>query len=406
MAIEIGVKRVRGEEKGSVVVPKALRIDPMLASFTEGAEYLSGDAKVHMLALANFSPPFEAPSLPKIIEEICLLRKSPIPFTAIHAIVPGIDAMIEELKKMEKTTQVCVVGRLLSELHAVDKYARVAEKMPTGSWKELPASPMLHEVVTRHFGHLRKDKLLGDGSFGKVFSTKNDTFLAVKEIVSTCSRDLLELELVVSQLVKSKAAGIFLVTGEDRHFYLMKRVLAENLDKYEPRGTSFSASEIRTIASDVLPDLNELHKNGFVFCDVKPSNIVLGDSGATLLDYGFVAVKGERVTRGTRHFASPEHARAFDDSELFRAHPSWDCWSLGMSLLELSIGDHSLSDLCVDSKLRSDSSAFTARLQTYIEKASLSSNPTLVTLIQGLLTLDPKKRMTAEEAMRLLKEDE
>jgi len=84
-----------------------------------------------------------------------------------------------------------------------------------------------------------------------------------------------------------------------------------------PRGSLAAALplpllELAQVAAEVADGLDALHAAGIVHRDVKPSNVLLGDDGAALADFGLArGVDSTQLTRegqlvGTAHYLAPE----------------------------------------------------------------------------------------------------
>src|SRR5437899_9862542 len=95
-------------------------------------------------------------------------------------------------------------------------------------------------------------------------------------------------------------------------------------------------------ACEVLEVLTHAHGAGLAHRDIKPDNIVLGETGATLVDFGIaraIATSGEdRVTRsgfvvGTEEYMSPEQAAGLPEID-----GRTDIYSLGVVLFEALAG--------------------------------------------------------------------
>ncbi|MEP7051627.1 MAG: protein kinase, partial [Pseudomonadota bacterium] len=85
-----------------------------------------------------------------------------------------------------------------------------------------------------------------------------------------------------------------------------------------------------TVARDIGAALSALHASGAAHGDVKPSNIVVGEGRARLVDFGLSGAASAPLTGGTRRYLAPEvFADAAGDA---RAR---DLWALGATLLEI-----------------------------------------------------------------------
>jgi eukaryotic-like serine/threonine-protein kinase len=125
------------------------------------------------------------------------------------------------------------------------------------------------------------------------------------------------------------------------YYLVMPLVEGVSLEKHltQSRGP-LALKEAVKIARDVLEGLDYAHKHGVIHRDVKPSNILLEESGhAYVLDFGIALMVGQgRRTRtgaslGTPHYMSPEqiqHPKTIDH----RA----DVYSAGCVIYEMLAG--------------------------------------------------------------------
>ncbi len=98
-----------------------------------------------------------------------------------------------------------------------------------------------------------------------------------------------------------------------------------------PESARFAA--LLAIAEDVAAALAHIHAHGLIHHDVKPENVIVGDSGhATLLDLGLSAARGARgAARGTLAYLAPEALAGASD-------PRLDLYALGVTLVESATG--------------------------------------------------------------------
>lgn len=92
--------------------------------------------------------------------------------------------------------------------------------------------------------------------------------------------------------------------------------------------------------------VGELHINGVVHRDIKPSHILITDQGVKILDLGVAKVlqRAEagntqlgNIQPGAPRYMSPEQ---FDPGKYRITSPSTDVWGLGVTLFELLTGEH------------------------------------------------------------------
>lgn len=125
------------------------------------------------------------------------------------------------------------------------------------------------------------------------------------------------------------------------YFFVMEYVPGNSVKNEIDRHGPFNLSSTFSILRQVSEGLVELHRNGFIHGDVKPSNIMLPAPGrAKLIDLGFAHRPGEitaRVDRshvfGTANYLAPElSTRPLFDSE------AADLFSLGVTAFEMLTG--------------------------------------------------------------------
>jgi len=95
------------------------------------------------------------------------------------------------------------------------------------------------------------------------------------------------------------------------NYLVMELVEGETVAAALKRGP-FPVKTALLYASQILAALEEAHRKGFVHCDLKPANIMIGKDGMKVLDFGLAksghdeTVTGSRVLMGTPAYLAPE----------------------------------------------------------------------------------------------------
>eukprot|EP00873_Tetraselmis_striata_P000501 jgi/Tetstr1/420765/TSEL_011842.t1 len=179
----------------------------------------------------------------------------------------------------------------------------------------------------------------------------------------------------------------------DRRFYLVQELAAgTSLAEMAKAGHLFTEEEITGIAAKLLEILTYLGnlRPPVVHRDVKPENILLDGETVRLVDFGGVqeaTIWGDGMPLGstvvgTYGYMAPEQFRG-------AAQPASDLYALGGTLLFLLSGQP--PSAFPQARLRID---FSQRV---------SAGPRLEELLNGLLDPLPEDRMTAKEALAVLK---
>ncbi len=248
----------------------------------------------------------------------------------------------------------------------VQRDALLRSDEPAAAWMDDLAARVLPTLVSsltedhgpelrpgQSIGTYRLLSVIGRGGMGVVFRARDEKLrrtVAMKFLVRRAwDRDdavqrLLEEARTVARLDHPGIVAVHEVgeTADGQGFIVMAycegETLAERLA--ERAGASpLPIAEGLTVARQVAEALAAAHRAGVVHCDVKPSNIILGEGGrVTVVDFG-IAGRGRdgsplwapRV--GTLPYMAPEQLDG-DDVDA-RA----DVWSLGVVLYEMLAGE-------------------------------------------------------------------
>lgn len=160
----------------------------------------------------------------------------------------------------------------------------------------------------------------------------------------------------------------------------------------------FENSNMNFIRKVFIPGMNEglheLHSQGIIHCDIKPSNIFLADDAGRVVigDFGSTAVMGSDgsatiTLQGTPEYSAP--VTSFYGNATIT--PAYDYCSFGLVLYKLVTG-HSL--------LGNTNTQEIAKIWQRGIKLPLGMNSRIAELISGLIEVDVEKRWGYKEVKR------
>jgi tRNA A-37 threonylcarbamoyl transferase component Bud32 len=117
--------------------------------------------------------------------------------------------------------------------------------------------------------------------------------------------------------------------------------LAEELIAGEPMHAwaSHHRDEAGLLVPPLISLVREIHDAGYVLCDLKPQNVMVGpDRQLRLIDVEYVVRTGEECRAATEGFAAPEVLSAPWLSKAPVATPAVDCYSLGATIFHILTG--------------------------------------------------------------------
>lgn len=97
----------------------------------------------------------------------------------------------------------------------------------------------------------------------------------------------------------------------DEFVVVLDYVPGETLQQLVEGDGALPLGRVRALVEDLAAALSELHAHGIVHCDVAPSNVVMTEDGACLIDFGNAHLagfgrEGAENPQGTWGFAAPE----------------------------------------------------------------------------------------------------
>ena len=252
---------------------------------------------------------------------------------------------------------------------------------------------------------------LGSGSFGKVFLAQNiftKEKVAMKEI-KKANKDLLsdgEIKDEIDILKSLDHPDIVRIieSFNTRDSYVLVTEYCEGGELYDQVRNQLSETQIAVIFKQLLSGLAYLHSHNIVHRDLKLENILIQEieksktSGEDLfnikiIDFGtariFNNMKKPQSIVGSSYYIAPEVLNQKYGKEC-------DLWSVGVILYMFIVG-HAPFDGCDDEEITGN---ITKGVYRKDDKRWKKASKEVKDLIQRLLVYNPKKRLTAIQALK------
>lgn len=157
-------------------------------------------------------------------------------------------------------------------------------------------------------------------------------------------RFLAEARTLAHPKVGSAATSLDYLTANGTVYIVMEYVGDETLRDYVRRhGGRLALKELLTVTEPVFSTLEELHARGLVHLDVSPDNIVVGDQGARLVDFGLAREFAEEMSLPSYSFT---YGYAPPEQHAGGGYGPWtDVYALSATLYECLTGEAPINSL-------------------------------------------------------------
>lgn len=301
---------------------------------------------------------------------------------------------------------------------------RCAHRVFPGDFPELDETLPAEVDVGASVGLLRLDECIGAGKFGTVYSATDEETgqrEAVKAVAKAGLGALEDVKAMVREmrllqtLEHEHVVQILGASQGPRHIFISLELVGSlNLfHMLASAGGRFSPEVAKAVQAQLCSALAHCHGQGVGHRDIKAENVAAADESEVhikLIDFGHaVALRGQSTdVVGSLPFMAPEVATASKRAPYAAA--AADAWSSGIVLQEMLCGSSGLQSLlgwatCQGSndkaaceELRGFFTEHPAAIAEMVESTFPGAGEELLALVAGLLTVDPARRWTAEQA--------
>ncbi|WP_369211663.1 serine/threonine-protein kinase [Streptomyces flavofungini] len=260
-------------------------------------------------------------------------------------------------------------------------------------------------------GRYRLDARLGRGGMGTVWRATDlllgrqvavkeldrDETLSDTEAAQQRERTLREAR-AVAQLRHPHIVVVHdVVEHGEQPYIVMELIEGGSLARQIGRTGPLDAPAVARMGIDLLGALSTAHEAGILHRDLKPANVLVERAGGrvVLTDFGIAQVSGATTLTEVGSFVGSPEYTAPERIAGERTGPASDLWSLGALLVTALAGE---------SPFRRDSIGGVLHAVIYEDIRPSSRAAPLLPVVTGLLERDPKRRLDAAAAGRLLQE--
>ena len=270
------------------------------------------------------------------------------------------------------------------------------------------------------------EKLLGEGSFGKVHLTKKEgdskkyatKELDREEIDSSEAKKYLINEIRILQSLNHPNIVKFVdIKKTKKHYYIMMEFcnggeLSKNLEKYmNKNGTAFPEELVQHFMRQIIDAFKYIHGKKIIHRDVKLDNILLHfdneedkknfnlmKAQVKIIDFGFSCIYNDikKSILGSPINMDPLILKKLTDStgatRELGYDMSADIWSIGTICYEMLIGKSAFDS--------NDIKELSDKIEKGAYKVPTNISAELVSFLNGMLQYEGKNRLNAEQLSR------
>ena len=270
------------------------------------------------------------------------------------------------------------------------------------------------------------EKLLGEGSFGKVHLTRKESDskkyatkeLDREEIDSSEAKKYLINEIRILQSLNHPNIVKFVdIKKTKKHYYIMMEFcnggeLSKNLEKYmNKNGTAFPEELVQHFMRQIIDAFKYIHGKKIIHRDVKLDNILLHfdneedkknfnlmKAQVKIIDFGFSCIYNEikKSILGSPINMDPLILKKLTDStgatRELGYDMSADIWSIGTICYEMLIGKSAFDS--------NDIKELSDKIEKGAYKVPTNISAELVSFLNGMLQYEGKNRLNAEQLSR------
>jgi calcium-dependent protein kinase len=184
-------------------------------------------------------------------------------------------------------------------------------------------------------------KVLGSGSYGKVFLAENKQDRSIRIAIKVMNkRDMTEEDLeglrrevqIMQQVDHPNIVKYYETYDDKKYIYLCMELCTggDLFKKITDSGRPMSEKEVSFLLEKLLKALQHCHSQSIIHRDIKPENIMYGeDDEIKFIDFGFAVISKKRKATldiaGTPYYIAPEVLTGKYGREC-------DIWSLGVCM--------------------------------------------------------------------------